>query len=214
MKTFLFMLLSFVSLNTLAQENELTATMGIDFISTPSFRDYINQNYVTGEEISDFSSAVQFTVKYGRMINPGFMIAGEVGYRIYSYNNFFSLGQYDVSINSLLPSLLAFYVHSGDGYNFKFGGGGGLRILYIIEKLPGEATSTDYNSTGFGFLLRGEGTTRIDGNLHAHIGADVRYDIAGNPEKKSGSLSSNRAFEQVEFNSLIVGVRLGISYYF
>lgn len=214
MKTFFFILLALVTFNTLAQENELTATMGIDFISTPSFRDYINQNYVTGEEISDFSSAVQFNIKYGRVISPEFMLAAEFGYRIYSYNNFFSLGQYDVSINSFLPSFLAFYVHSGDGYNFKFGGGGGLRLLFINEKLPGEATSTDYSSTGFGFLLRGEGTTRIDGDLHAHIGADVRYDIAGNPEKKSGTLSSNRAFEQVEFNSLIVGVRLGISYYF
>ncbi len=214
MRNFLFILMILHSLSTFAQNNELSATMGIDFISTPSFRDYVNQNYITGEEISDFSSAVQFNIKYGRIIYSRFMLAAEVGYRIYSYNNFFSLGQYDVSINSILPSVLAFYVYSGDGYNFKLGGGGGLRLLYINEKLPGETSSTDYNATGFGFLLRAEGTTMIDGNLHAHIGGDIRYDIAGNPEKKSGSLSANKAFEQVEFNSLIVGVRLGLSYYF
>ncbi len=214
MNKIFFTLILIISMNSYAQDNELSVTMGIDFMSTPSFRDYINQNYADAEEMSDFNSAVQFTVKYGRLLNPNFMLAAEVGYQIYSYNNYFSLGQYDVSINNIMPSILTYYVVSGDGYNFKFGGGAGLRLLYITEKLPGDANPTDYLATGFGLLLRGEGSTRIDGNLHAHIGADIRYDIAGRPEKREDDLSSNRTFEEVEFNSLIVGVRLGISYYF
>lgn len=214
MKKMLVIIILIFAANSFAQENELTATMGIDFMSTPSFRDYINQNYATSEEMSDFNSAVQFTLKYGRLLNPDFMLAGEVGYQIYSYNNFFSLGQYDVSINSLLPSILAYYVLAGNGYNFKFGGGAGLRLLYITEKLPGEANSTEYTATGFGLLLRGEATTRIDGNLHVHIGSDIRYDLAGKPQKSQDAFSSNKTFEQVEFNSLIIGVRLGLSYYF
>lgn len=210
----LLILLFFISVYNFAQSNEISATMGIDFISTPSFKEYIDQNYAAGDEMSDFSSAVQFTVKYGRMINPNFMIAGEIGYQIYSYNNFFSLGQYDISANNIMPSIIAYYVSSGDGYFFKFGGGAGLRMIYITEKLPGDANSSDYLASGFGLLLRGEGTTRIDGNLHAHIGADIRYDLAGKPEKRGENLSPNRTFEQVDFNSLIVGVRLGLSYYF
>lgn len=63
----LLMIMFFISYNTFAQSNELSATMGIDFMSTPAFRDYINQNYAAGEEISDFNSAVQFTLKYGRL---------------------------------------------------------------------------------------------------------------------------------------------------
>jgi hypothetical protein len=213
MKMF-FIIILFIPLTAFSQNNELSATMGIDFMSTPSFRDYINQNYAAGEEMSDFNSAVQFTIKYGRMINPEFMLAGEIGYQIYSYNNFFNLGQYDISMNNIMPNLLAYYVVSGDGYNFRLGGGLGLRMIYITEKLPGDANATDYVSTGFGFLLRGEGTTRIDGNLHAHIGADIRYDLGGKPKSSNNNLSVNKTFEQVEFNSLIVGVRLGLSYYF
>ena len=210
----LLIIMYFFSYNSFAQHNELSATMGIDFMSTPAFRDYINQNYAPGEEISDFNSAVQFTLKYGRLLNPNFMIAGEVGYQIFSYNNFFSLGQYDITINSIMPNVLAYYVVAGEGYNFKLGGGAGLRLLYITEKLPGDANPADYRATGFGLLIRGEGTTRIDGNLHAHIGGDIRYDLAGKPENSGENLSPNRTFEQVDFNSLIVGVRLGLSYYF
>lgn len=197
-----------------AQRNEISATMGIDFISTPSFKDYIDQNYAAGEEMSDFSSAVQFTIKYGRMINPGFMIAGEIGYQIYSYNNFLSLGQYDISANNIMPSLIAYYVAAGEGYFFRFGGGAGLRMIYITEKQPGDPNLYNYLVSGFGLLLRGEGSTRIDGNFHALVGADIRYDLAGKPEKRGENLSLNKTLEQVEFNSLIVGIRLGFSYYF
>ena len=210
----LLIIMYFFSYNSFAQHNELSATMGIDFMSTPAFRDYINQNYVPGEEISDFNSAVQFTLKYGRLLNPNFMIAGEVGYQIFSYNNFSISGQYDISINTILPSFLAYYVIGGDGYNFKLGGGAGIKFLYITEKIPGDPNLYYYLASGFGLLLRGEGTTRIDGNLHAHIGADIRYDLAGKPEKRGENLSTIKTFEQVEFNSLIFGVRLGLSYYF
>lgn len=214
MKRLFLILFLILSINIFAQHNEISATMGIDFMSTPAFRDYINQNYAAGEEISDFNSAVQFTLKYGRLLNPNFMVAGEVGYQIFSYNNFFSLGQYDITINSIMPNVLAYYVIAGDGYNFKLGGGAGLRLLYITEKRPGDPNLSDYLASGFGIILRGEGTTRIDGNLHAHIGGDIRYDLAGKPEPDQSGTSSNRSFEEVEFNSLIVGIRLGISYYF
>lgn len=214
MKRLFLILFLILSINILAQNNEISATMGIDFVSTPSFRDYINLNYTDGEEMSDFNSAVQFTIKYGKLFNPEFMLALELGYQIYSYNNFSGLGQYDISLNGIFPSLLAYYVVSGEGYNFKFGGGPGLRLLYFTEKLPGDANSSEYLATGFGIILRGEGTTRIDGNLHAHIGGDIRYDLAGKPEPGQSGASSNRSFEEVEFNSLIVGVRLGITYYF
>lgn len=213
MNRLLVLIILLIPYGSFAQENEISATMGIDFISTPSFRDYINQNYAAGEEMSDFNSAVKFDVKYGKLINNNFMLAGELGYQIFSYNNFINVGQYDITVNTVLPSILAYYVIRGDGYNFKFGGGTGLRLLYINEKLPGDANSTDYSATGFGLLLRGEGTTRIDGNLHAHIGADIRYDLAGKPES-SNSLAANKSFEEVEFSSLIFGVRLGLSYYF
>lgn len=214
MKKLIITIFLFCLMSSFAQENEITTTMGIDFMSTPSFRDYINQNYTAGEEMNDFNSAVQFTVKYGRLLNSNFMLAGEIGYQIYSYNNYFSLGQYDITINSLLPNILAYYVISGNGYNFKFGGGAGLRLLYLSEKLPGEPGSTKYTASGFGLLLRGEASTRIDGNLHVHVGADLRYDLAGKPQASQDTLSTNKTFEQIEFNSLIAGVRLGLSYYF
>jgi hypothetical protein len=214
MKKIIFVIVLLAASLSLAQDNEISVTMGIDFMSTPSFKDYINQNYTGDEEMSDFNSAVQFVLKYGKNLSPHLMLAGEIGYQIYSYNNFFSLGQYDVSMNTILPNVLAYYVIGGDGYNFRLGGGVGLRLLSITEKLPGDVNSVDYSATGFGFLLRGEGTTRIDGDLHAHIGADIRYDLTGNPENSGSELSANRTFEQVEFNSLIVGVRLGLSYYF
>ncbi len=60
MNKIFFVLILIISMNSYAQDNEVSVTMGIDFMSTPSFRDYINQNYADGEEMSDFNSAVQF----------------------------------------------------------------------------------------------------------------------------------------------------------
>ena len=42
-------------------------------------------------------------------------------------------GRYELSYSVLMPTIINYYVIDGQGYNFKFGGGLGLRFASINE---------------------------------------------------------------------------------
>jgi hypothetical protein len=193
-------------------ENEVRASMGIDFVSIPSLKNYIDQ--LPYEQLADFNSAINFSGSYGRMLSESYQLQAEVSYLLYSFNSNGLDGQYDLTYSLIMPSILNYYVLNGTGYNFKFGGGVGIRFLNVEESLPGTGTSEKYFSTGYGFILRAEGNTAIAENVYAHIAADVRYDVNGEPDSDGKKLYNAVYKENVNFNSLSFGIRLGISYQF
>lgn len=209
--TFILFSVSFSSAQT-----ELKVTMGINFISIPSVTDYINQSNLSSSDVGTFSSAVIFTGEVGQFLNSNFEMGIEVPYQIYSYNsNTFDFGQYDLTYNSILPSVMAYYALVGKGYNFKFGGGVGPRFNSIKETKKSIGSEVDYSSTGFGIVVRAEGNTILSENLYANIGLDIRYDINGEPSDNNGNTITNNVLnENVNFNSFSAGVKLGISYLF
>ena len=201
------------SLLTVAQtQNEVRASMGIDFVSIPSLKDYIDQ--LPYEQLADFNTAINFSGSYGRMLSESYQLQVEAGYFLYSFNSSGLDGQYDLTYTLIMPSVLNYYVLNGNGYNFKFGGGAGIRFLSLNESLPGTGSTVNYSSTGFGLILRAEGNTAIAQNVYAHIAADVRYDLNGEPKNNSKNLYNIVLKENVNFSSLSVGIRLGISYQF
>lgn len=199
-----------------AQQNQLRVSMGIDFINSPSLIDYINQSNFSsdGSQLPSFNTAVNFSVEYGKLLNENFQLSIELAYLLYSYNASNINGRYDISYDLIMPSLMAFYVVSGKGYDFKFGGGAGIRFLSVDETLPASARSDNYTSTGFGAIIRAEGNTLLGGNVYANIITDIRYDINGEPKGNTGNLRNNVLNENVNFNSLSVGIKLGVSYFF
>jgi hypothetical protein len=194
------------------KQNEVRGSMGIDFISVPSLKEYIDQ--LPYEQLTDFNSAVNFSGSYGRMLSESFQVQAELGYLLYSFTSSDIDGQYELAYNLIMPSVLAYYVINGTGYNFKFGGGAGVRFLSVEESLPGTGSSEEYSSVGYGFILRAEGNTAIAEDVYAYIGADARYDVNGEPENNREYLENNVYKENVNFNSLSFGIRLGISYQF
>jgi len=208
-KIFIPMFIILISFTSFSQkDNEVRASMGIDFVSVPVLKDYLERNYT--EVLSDFSSAVNFSGSFGRMIGETSQLELELGYLLNSYNESSLGGNYDLTYSLLMPSMLYNYVLNGKGYNFKFGLGTGIRILSITEKLPADPNDYDYSSFGFGFILRGVGNTALSEDVFAHIGADVRYDVIGKPVENAGTNSIGN----VNFSSLSFGIRLGISYQF
>ena len=196
-------------------QTELKATMGINFISIPSVQDYINQSYTSSVEVGSFSSAVIFTVEAGQFLSSNFELGLELPYQIYSYTNNVGLGQYDLTYNSILPSLIAYYALVGNGYSFKVGGGIGPRFVSVKESKKWQGSEDDYSTTGFGVVIRAEGNTVLSENLYANIGVDVRYDVNGEPSDNNGNIITNNVLnESVNFNSFAIGVKLGISYLF
>ena len=195
---------------------ELKGTMGINFLSSPSLQDYINQNYAPSDaQLGTFNSAVIFTGEVGTFIKNDFELSLEIPYQIYSYTENVGLGQYELAFNSVMPSVMAYYVLLGNGFNFKFGGGAGPRFVNMSENKKWQGTEESFSSIGFGGLLRVEGNTALAENVYANIGLDLRYDVNGEPENSdSKKLVNNVKGENVNFNAFSLGVKLGISYLF
>ncbi len=214
-KTALLFLMIIISDFSFAQI-ELKGTMGINFISVPSIQDYINENFASStEQLSTFSSAVIFSGEVGTFVSKSFELSVELPYQIYSYTENVGLGQYELTYNSFLPSLMAYYVLSGIGYNFKFGGGAGARFISVGENKKWQGTEESFSNIGFGGLLRVEANTALAENVYANLGFDLRYDINGEPENSDGNtLENNVKGENVNFDTFSVGVKLGISYLF
>jgi hypothetical protein len=203
--------------DTAFSQTELKGVMGINFHSIPSIQDYINQSGIASSDnqVGSFVSAVIFAGEGGLFINHSFELTVEAAYEIYSFTDVkFDTGKDELAFNNFMPSVLGYYVIRGEGYNFKFGGGAGLRFLSVNEIRNGIVAATNYSSTGFGAILRAEGNTLLGGNVFANIGFEIRYDINGEPDNNGKHLYNQVLNENVNFNAFSTGVRLGITYIF
>lgn len=215
MKKLFMALIIFFLCEEISAQTEVSASMGINFINSPSLYDYLNQNFpIAGETTEGFTSSVIFSGGAGYNLSQSYQAAVDIGYLIYSYTTSISNGQYELAYGNLMFSLLNYYVLTGEGYNFKFGGGAGVRFLSADESLPGTGITRTFSSTGFGLLLRIEGNTLLGGNIYAKIGAQAAYDLNGEPENNGAPVFNFASDENVNFNSLSVGISLGVSYIF
>ena len=198
MKKYLFITIVLLS-NTFAfAQFELKGTMGIYFASIPSMQDYINQSGLASDnQLSSFVSSVMFAGEAGIFVSQNFETSLELAYLLYSYTNGSSAGQYDLTFSNLMPTVFAYYVIAGEGYNFKFGGGLGPRFVTVDESLPATGITTTYNSVGYGIVGRIEGNTLLGSSVYANIGADIRYDVNGEPEGDGKPLHNNLQNENV-----------------
>jgi hypothetical protein len=207
-------LFAFLLLSTqLLAQIDLRLGMGLDFFSSPSMVDYINQsNFSGGSDLPSFSSAVNFSGEVGIKITDLFQLTGDLEYQIYSFNSNIALGRYDLKFNNFRPSLMTYYVVEGKGFNLKFGGGAGIRLVTVEQTLPASVRSEKFNNVGFGVVLRAQGNTALGEKIFANITLDFRYDLNGAPENNGRKLYNNVLREDVNFNQLVLGIKLGISY--
>jgi len=192
---------------------EVKAVMGINFLSVPSMQDYINFSH-PDDQLGSFNSAVIFAGEFGYFFSPSFVMSIEGAYQLFSYTNVSTSGKYEMVYVCIPVSVLGYYVIGGEGYNLKFGGGIGPRFVNAEESLPASGTTEQFSSTGVGLVLRVEGNTLLGGNFYANIGADLRYDLNGEPENNGAKLTNSVYGENVNFDTFALGVRLGFSYYF
>jgi hypothetical protein len=214
MKYLTLSILVILCFSTSYSQVSLRAGMGVDYISSPSLYNYFNQNFSEpGSQIGSFKAAVNFSGEADYKLSNKYELGLDLTYRLYSYNFSGSLGSYNLSYHNIMPTLVSYYVIEGDGYEFKFGGGPGIRFLSADESLPGTTTTQTYTSTGIGFLLRAEGNTKISSELFASVLFDVRYDLNGEPKYNGVNLYNAVDRSNVNFNSLSIGIGLGLTYY-
>ncbi len=194
-----------------AAQDEVRIGMGINFGSTPSLKDYINQ--IAGyDEMASFNSAVVFSGEYDHAVSKTYDIGLEVAYLLSSATFNMATGQYDFSYHIIMPTVTSYYVIRGEGYNFKFGGGVGIRFASANELFPSSASAINFSSTGFGVLLRAAGNTKLSSNFYVYISGDIRYDFNG--DLKNWGEYHASYYNQVDLNTLSAGVNLGITYMF
>jgi len=190
--------------SVLLAQYDLSAGMGLNFFSSPDLRDYINSNFSSSSDISSFSTSADFFVEIAYAINEDYQIAVDYTYNIYSFNSNFGAGNYDLQLKQHKPSIIGYYVIAGTGYKLKIGTGFGLRLANADEKLYGMIEN--YNTSGIGFLFKGQGDTKLGGNFYALIAGEIRYDLPGEINTLSGGLFN--------VNSISVSLKLGTVFYF
>jgi hypothetical protein len=212
MKRILFFLLIFSGLNSIYAQWDLSLDMGLDFKSAPSYRDYINYNHAATQAdlLPSFKSSACFGGEVDYKLIPNFALGLEYNYQIDSYNTSnVSGGSYQISYNLHRPSLLAYYILSGEGYQFKFGGGVGLRYVSLSETISGTA---NYTATGAGLVIKTEANTKLSDNFYALIGVNARYDVTGKLTNPIQNLINYVSSENVNLNSISVGIYFGITF--
>ena len=218
MKKILLPVFSFVLLtNTIFAQIDVVGGMGINLVYSPSLNDYINFNWTT-ENIADFSTAVEFYGEVDYSITEKFQLGLEYVYVLWSYNtSLFIGGNYNLDYIHLKPSLLAYYVISGEGYKFKFGGGIGVRGAKLTESIGTTIEgSQEFSVLGVGILGRVQGHTKLGGNFYANIGGTIRYDAPGDPtsDESDNPLYNPITKEAVNLSCFSVSLDIGISYFF
>ncbi len=212
MKKILFLITLLLFSSSTYAQFDFAGGMGISFVNNSSLRDYLQINFPSGSKLSTFNSSVEFFIEGDYSVTTSFQLGLEYAYQIYSYTASFSgTYVYDISYGHHKPSVLAYYVISGNGYKFKFGGGAGLRIISLDEKIM---NTVNYSTSRFGVLLKAQGHTLLGGNFYANIGVDLRYDLPGEPKNGSNYIVDNSINQNVNINSLSFGIKLGISYFF
>ncbi|MEW6701703.1 MAG: hypothetical protein AB1298_03200, partial [Bacteroidota bacterium] len=190
---------------------DLSLSMGFDFKSSPSFRDYINMSFASsGNQIASFKSAISFSGEADYKIAESFALGLEYNLSLDSYNTPFGIGGiYEISYNMHRPSILAYYIIPGEGYQFKLGGGAGPRFISLSERI---IDTENYNSSGVGFVLKAEGNTMFSKDFYALIGLNFRYDLSGEFSNPNTSLINKTINEKMNLNSISFGIYLGVTF--
>ncbi len=213
MKFFIFTIFFFLFSLSAFSQTEIRGSMGIDFVSSPSLTNYLNQTYASGQ-LNTFNSAIIFSLEADRFLKENYQLGFEISYLINSFNFNQDFNTYNLSYNIIMPAILNYYVIQGKGYEFKFGGGIGIPFVIADEKMIGIDYSTKYKSTGFGVILRTDGNTVLSEDIYVNIGADLKYELTGKPKNGDQHIVNKATGEEVNFNSFSAGIHLGITYRF
>jgi hypothetical protein len=216
MKKFIALLI-FISINQMAfTQVSLRGGMGINFISTPALKDYLNDGHFApiDNQVATFNTAINFSGEMDFRAAKNYELGVELAYLYNSFSYSPNGGRYELSYGIVMPTIVNYYVIDGQGYNFKFGGGLGLRFASINESPEFAQNSNNYRSVGFGILLRAMGNTALGSDVYANITGDIRYDINGTPKNNGSPILDPTFGNNVNLNSLSVGLSLGITYIF
>jgi len=205
-------ILVFLTVVSLQAQWEVRGSMGLNVVSMPDLKDYLNTNYFLGNDrLSEFTPSVETGIEVGYQLENNFQIAGEFSYEYGSYS-YTVLSTSTFSYNLLQPSLFGYYTINGKGFQFKFGGGIGPRFVFASELSPYTKDILKYKSTGYGIVGKVDGITSLGGNYFAYVGVDLRYNNNGKLSDAGGKEKINNVTNAaLSLNSVSVGLKIGVA---
>jgi|GEM_PF-2488509 len=213
MKRPIIALLFLLSAIPAAAQMNFTGSMGINYFSAPSLKDYLNMNYPASSGLVPvFSSAIGFYGEFDIPVSGNYEVGFEYEYGIYSYNSPSSSGgNYSFSIDMHKINLIGYYVISEEWYKLKFGAGGGIRMASVDEEIY---YSANYKTTGFGFVTKVNGLTPLSANVFVNLGVEAGYDFTGEPESGGNKIINAALNKNVNLNEFTLGLKIGVTYFF
>jgi len=160
--------------------------MGINGVVSSGLQDYLE--YVTSEEQSILNSAFQVTLGVDKELEGGKFVGLDFSYELNSFNAPGVVNQYTLEYSLYSPSIMYGWQSTGKGYKLRFGVGAGPRFITFTESGFGSNLKVQYNSIGYGFLVKAEAATAIASNVYAVIAGDLRFNSLGTI-KESQSIS-------------------------
>ena len=200
--------------STLLAQSDIRFSMGLNFVSSPQLREYINYSAPSNDLQPEISTYIEFAGEYGYRLNNQFQIGLETAVESKSVNYPAVPSGYVFEYSLIMPTLIGYYISASEGYKFKFGFGVGPRFVMVDESVYTNQSET-YSSSGYGLLLKADGSTKLSELVYAYIGFDIRYNNLG--ELKSSSdkdLVNPNTNQGLSFNSFSAGIKLGISIIF
>lgn len=189
---------------------QITAGLGVSAHSDPSIVDYINQLAAISpdQQLSHFASASEFFITPELQITDDWSLALEYSYMVKSYS-VSGFTQWDFSYTTQMPTLIAHYLLSGEGYLLKFGGGVGYAFGNMSEQLVSTGTSESRSASGPSIKVEAVGNTEFDEHFWGSIGVDLRGVFAGS--LKNSTISVVPA---PKLNFFSAGIKFGVTYQF
>ena len=199
----------------LSSRVELSAGMGVEYVSAPDVVNYVNSVYVflaTTERAGEFKAGVGFFGALAYPLTPDWILKAEYVYFLASYNASTPFGSSDVTLTIHMPSLIIQRVLWDERlYDLKVGIGLGYHFAGLSTKYSVVADRMTGN--GPGAVVDLEANTAFGDHLFAYLGGDVRFEFIG--KLKGTSFASQGSKDLIPtVNAFSIGARLGFSYYF
>jgi hypothetical protein len=211
MKRLIFTILLLAAFTKINAQVDVNLSLGLDARSSPSFKDYVNY-VLASNQVTSFKTTASFSGSADFFVNKNFALGIEYNLQTDSYNAASDNGiggAYEISYNFHRPSVLAYYVIPGDGYQFKLGGGIGYRYVSFKQQFM---DTQNFTAKGFGLLGRAVGNTILANGFYALIGIDLRYDFPGELSNSTGAVTNPATQSKMNLNMLCIGIFLGLTF--
>jgi len=211
---FLFLLVFILLPGIILPQSDIRFSMGLNFNSSPQLREYLNYFAPASDLQPEVSTYIEFAGEYGYQINNKYQIGLEAAYESKKINYPSIASNYVFDYGLIMPSLIGYYISSAEGYKLKFGVGVGPRFA-VVDESKVTNQSVGYSSTGFGILLKADGSTKLSELVFAYIGFDLRYNNISELKSSSNvSLLNPNTNKGISFNTFSAGIKLGVSIIF